>query len=109
MHSEVFTSTHSKKLCQKKSVQSHRQLKSRKGAAETEGAGQQFMFQKRNKTCHRKILSESSPGDKVASLNFNVGHSGDDDADYDLEIAEPASLYSDVCILCSDQGRDKII
>jgi hypothetical protein len=29
------------------------------------------------------------------SLNFNDGQSGDD-----LEIAEPAILYSDVCILC---------
>jgi hypothetical protein len=40
-------------------------------------------------------------------LNFNDGQSGGDD-DY-LEIAEPAVLYSDVCILCSDQGRDKNI
>jgi hypothetical protein len=67
------------------------------------------MFQKRNKTCHRKILSESSSGNEIASLNFNDGQSGDDDADDDLEIAEPAILYSDVCILCSDQGQDKNI
>jgi len=45
------------------------------------------MFQKRNKTCHRKIIFESSSGDEVASLkgdevaslNFNDGQSGDDD------------------------------
>jgi len=64
------------------------------------------MFQKRNKTCHRKILSKSSLGDEVASLNFNDGQNGNDD---DLEIAEPAILYSDLCILCSDQKRDKNI
>jgi hypothetical protein len=57
------------------------------------------MFQNRNKNYHRKILSESSSRDEVASLNFNDGHSGDDD----LEIAEPAVLYSDVCIPCSVQ------
>jgi hypothetical protein len=62
------------------------------------------MFQKRNKNCHRKILSESSSGDEVASLNFNDGQSGGDD----FEIAEPAILYSDVCILCSVQLRDNI-
>ena len=68
------------------------------------------MFEKRNKTCHRKISSESSSGDEVASLNFNDGQSGGgDDADDDLEITEPAVLYSDVCILCSDQGQNKNI
>lgn len=70
------------------------------------------MFQNRNKTCHRKILSESSSGDEVASLNFNDGESSDDDDDDDaddLEIAEPTILYSDVCLLCSDQGRDNNI
>jgi hypothetical protein len=62
------------------------------------------MFQKRNKTSQRKILSESPSGDEVASLNFNDGHSGDDD----LEMAEPAILYSDVCIPCSKDETKNI-
>ena len=66
------------------------------------------MFQKR-KLAAEKFLPKALQG-MVGSLNVYDGQSGDDDHDDDeLEIAEPAVLYSDVCILCSDQGRDKNI